>query len=75
MNAALHRIAVTRWQGVGELSRACVTSSMATGSTKTEAIRLLRRQLSDVVYRRLRLDEGMGQVTSSALAAWQRGNP
>ena len=30
---------------------------MAAGATKTEALRLLRRRLSDVVYRRLQADE------------------
>jgi hypothetical protein len=31
---------------------------MDTGDTKTEALRLLRRRISDEVYRRLHADEG-----------------
>jgi len=57
VNAALHRIAVTQWRGVG-LGRAYMTMRMAAGDTKTEAIRALRRRLSDVVFRLLLVDEG-----------------
>jgi len=32
---------------------------LAAGDTKTEALRLLRRRLSDEVFRRLRADETM----------------
>src|SRR5262245_49845607 len=56
VNAALHRVAVTQWRGVG-LGRAYVLRRLAAGDTKTEALRLLRRRLSDEVYRRLRADE------------------
>ena len=56
VNAALHRIALTQ-------ARACPpgrdynTKRLRQGNTKTEALRLLRRQLSDVVYRTLLIDE------------------
>lgn len=56
VNAALHRIAVTQWRGVGP-GRAFIEKRMAEGKTKTAAIRLLRRRLSDEVFRRLRADE------------------
>jgi transposase len=59
MNAALHRIAITQLRGVGEVGRAYVEGRMAAGDTKTEALRLLRRRLSDEVFRRLRADETM----------------
>jgi transposase len=52
VNAALHRIAITQWRGVGP-GRAYVDRRMAAGDTKTEALRLLRRRLSDLVYGRL----------------------
>ena len=42
------------------------SGSSAAGDTKTEAIRALRRRISDDVFRRLRLDEA---VRSTALAA------
>jgi len=57
VNAALHRIAVTQLRGVGDDGRAYVEGRMAAGATKTESLRLLRRRLSDVVFRRLRADE------------------
>lgn len=55
LNAALHRIAITQLR-LGGQARAYVERRMSLGSSKTEAIRALRRQLSDEVYRRLRLD-------------------
>lgn len=57
LNAALHRIAVTQWRGVGEEGQAYVAARMTAGDTKTEALRLLRRRLSDEVFRRLLADE------------------
>lgn len=56
VNAALHRIAVTQWRGVGT-GRAYIERRMVAGATKTEAIRALRRRLSDVVFRVLLADE------------------
>lgn len=55
LNAALHRIAVTQLRG--GLGLDYVTKRMSMGKTKTEAIRSLRRRLSDEVYRRLLTDE------------------
>jgi len=55
LNAALHRIAVTQLRGGP--GRHYVEKRMAQGNTKTEAIRSLRRRLSDEVYRRLLADE------------------
>lgn len=57
VNAALHRIALTQWRGVGP-GRDYVLSRIERGNGKTEALRLLRRRLSDEVYRRLLADEG-----------------
>jgi transposase len=56
LNTALHRIAVTqlRLDGTG---RAYYQHRLAAGDTKTEAIRALRRRVSDEVYRRLQADE------------------
>jgi transposase len=55
-NAALHRIAITQWRIRG-LGRDYVDRRMAAGDTKTEALRLLRRRISDEVFRRLNADE------------------
>jgi len=67
LNAALHRIAITqiRLDGPG---RAYLEHRLAAGDTKTEAIRALRRRLSDEVFRRLRADE-VARSTDLAAAA------
>jgi hypothetical protein len=67
INAALHRIAVTQLRGVGVIGREYVERRMATGDTKTEAFRLLRRRLSDEVFRRLLDDEAIQSAASSDL--------
>jgi transposase len=56
VNTALHMIAVTQARGVGP-GQAYVERLMGRGKTRTEAVRLLRRRLSDVVFRALRADE------------------
>jgi transposase len=56
INTALHMIAVTQVRGVGP-GKAYVAKLEAAGKTKTEAIRLLRRRLSDVVFTALRADQ------------------
>lgn len=55
LNVALHRIAITQLR-LGGQARVYVARRMSLGDSKTEAIRALRRQLSDEVYRRLRVD-------------------
>jgi len=70
INAALHRIAVTQLRGVGALGQAYVERRMAAGDTKVEALRALRRRLSDQVFRRLLADEAAcGDVVHEELAA------
>lgn len=56
LNVALHRIAITQLQRPGP-GKDYLTKRMAAGDTKTEAIRALRRRLSDEVFRRLTIDE------------------
>jgi transposase len=65
VNAALHRIAITQWRCVGGVGRAYVERRMVAGDTKTEALRLLRRRLSDEVFRRLLVDESPAETTLS----------
>ena len=65
INAALHRIAVTQLRGVGVIGREYVERRMSNGDTKTEALRLLRRRLSDEVFRRL-LDDEATQCAGSS---------
>jgi transposase len=56
LNAALHRIAITQMR-VDERGRAYLDRRRQAGDTKTEAIRALRRRISDEVFRRLQADE------------------
>ncbi len=67
LNVALHRIAITQLRLGGEAS-AYVARRISLGNSKAEAIRSLRRKLSDEVYQRLRLDrlEQLAQPTGVA---------
>ncbi|GAA4260374.1 hypothetical protein GCM10022255_088770 [Dactylosporangium darangshiense] len=56
INTALHMIAVTQVRGVGA-GKSYVDSLIGKGKTRTEALRLLRRRLSDRVYSALLADE------------------
>jgi transposase len=55
LNAALHRIAVTqsRWH---PQAKALIARRTAAGNSNREALRVLKRRLSDVVYRALKND-------------------
>jgi transposase len=55
LNAALHRIAVTQMR-IHDDAKAYLARRIGMGNTKTEAIRSLKRKLSDVVYRTLLVD-------------------
>jgi transposase len=69
LNAALHRIAITQLRCPGP-GREYIAKRMADGDTKLEAIRALRRRLSDEVFRRMAADEGawatLNQPTKAA---------
>lgn len=56
INCALHMMAVTQTRGIGP-GKEYVDKLMARGKTRREAVRLLRRRLSDVVFRALLADE------------------
>lgn len=64
LNVALHRIAITQIRLAGQ-GRAYLDHRLAAGDSRTEAIRALRRRLSDEVFRRLRADEA---ASSAGLA-------
>ena len=55
LNAAIHRIAVTQMR-IHDAAKAYLERRMGMGNTKTEALRALKRKLSDVVYRALLAD-------------------
>jgi transposase len=55
LNAAIHRIAITQMR-IHEPARDYLARRIAMGNTKTEALRALKRRLSDVVFRALLAD-------------------
>jgi transposase len=55
LNCAIHRIAVTQMR-CHPPAQAYLKSRMAAGNTKTEALRALKRRLSDIVYHALLAD-------------------
>jgi transposase len=70
LNCALHRIAVTQIRSY-EPAKIYLSRRMSGGDTKTEAIRALRRRLSDVVYRHLVQDQNIqpNQIPCTSTAA------
>lgn len=68
LNVALHRIAITQLQRPGE-GRTYFEHRLAAGDTRTEAIRALRRRISDEVFRRMMTDEAGRAAQRNTLAA------
>lgn len=68
LNAAVHRIAITQMRTHDD-ARAFMERKMNDGKTKTEALRALKRRLSDVVYRALQTDAQAATATCLAQAA------
>jgi transposase len=68
VNVALHRIAITQMR-LGGRGRDYYEHRRAEGDGKTEAIRALRRRISDEVYRRMRRDEQSRAASRVPLAA------
>ncbi|MFD1938305.1 IS110 family transposase [Nonomuraea mangrovi] len=67
MNCALHMIAVTQARGIGP-GKDYIERLQTDGKTRTEAIRLLRRRISDVVYRTLKAIDTTNSTDQSCLA-------
>lgn len=68
LNVALHRIAITQLQREGP-GKTYLEHRRTMGNTKSEAIRALRRRISDEVFRRMRHDEAARSASPSGLAA------
>ena len=64
-NAALHRIAITQIR-IHPEAQAFIHKRLETGSTKREAIRLLKRRLANVVYRTLLADTQPATLPAAA---------
>lgn len=67
LNVALHRIAITQLQRPGP-GQAYIEHRRSAGDTKTEAIRALRRRISDEVFRRMRNDDAAQAARRGPLA-------
>jgi transposase len=65
LNCAIHRIAVTQIRCHPE-AQAYLKQRMAAGDSKTEALRALKRRLSDIVYRALQADGTVVPVSWAA---------
>ncbi|WP_413810696.1 IS110 family transposase [Streptomyces sp. OE57] len=68
LNVALHRIAITQAHYLPE-ARDYLQRRRQAGDTSTESIRVLKRRLSDVVYRALRRDAHPAEEPRIPLAA------
>lgn len=68
LNVAIHRIAITQVR-LGGQGRAYLDHRRGAGDTKTEALRALRRRLSDEVFRRLQLDAATRAAATAILTA------
>ena len=68
LNAAIHRIAVTQMRCHDD-AKTYLERRIAGGNTKTEALRALKRRLSDVVFRALLADTQPAATTTLANAA------
>lgn len=60
LNHAMHMIAVTQIRHLHSEGRRYYDTKLAAGKTKREAMRALKRQISDRVYRHLRADLAAG---------------
>ena len=67
-NAALHRIAITQMR-IHPDARRLITKHLSAGKTKTEALRILKRRLADVVYRTMTKDTQQLSPAAPARAA------
>jgi transposase len=67
ITVALHRIAITQLR-LGGSGRAYFDHRLASGDSRTEAIRALRRRISDEVFRRLQADDAARSTNLAAAA-------
>ena len=68
INAAIHRIAITQIRCHDD-AKTYIGRRLANGNTKTEALRALKRRLSDVVYRALLADTQPARTAPADLLA------
>jgi transposase len=67
VNAAIHRMAMVQLR-INPRARQVVIDARRRGHTKREAMRVLKRHLSNVIYRRMVRDKQLGHAPASAAA-------
>jgi transposase len=68
LNAAIHRIAITQMR-IHQPAKDYLERRITMGNTKTEALRALKRKLSDVVFRALLVDADLAAEARLSAAA------
>ena len=68
LNAAVHRMALTQARS-NPPARAYLERRQKAGATRKEAIRSLKRRLSDVIYRAMLTDAAAANITAANVAA------
>jgi transposase len=66
INAAIHRIAITQ-KRMHQPAKNYIDKRMTSGDSKREALRMLRRRISNEVYKRLLMDEQVRYQTDEIL--------
>jgi transposase len=74
LNHAIHMAAVTQIRHKHNPGRAYFDRKIAEGKTGKEALRALKRQLSDVIYARLQADAARGAPAQASGPGGQSGN-
>ena len=74
LNHAIHMAAVTQVRYRHSPGRACYDKKIAEGKTGKEALRALKRQISDAIYKHLKADAARAAVRSAQGPGGQPGN-
>jgi transposase len=74
LNHAIHMAAITQIRHKHSHGRACYQRKIAEGKTHKEALRCLKRRISDAIYARLRADARQAAAAASKDPGGQPGN-
>jgi transposase len=74
LNHAIHMAAITQIRHKHSQGRACYDRKIAAGKTHKEALRCLKRRISDAIYARLRADARNAAAASGRDPGGQPGN-
>jgi hypothetical protein len=74
LNHAIHMAAITQIRHKHSDGRACYERKIAQGKTHKEALRCLKRRISDAIYARLRADARQAAAASAKDPGGQPGN-